>query len=114
MEPVLCVDGEVGVRFKFGNDFPIVISQHSFRMVRLQACPGEAVQRHSMTAKGMPQAVVRPLNSRPLNGVRHGNRQEAGQSIVGRVGERPVRWGKEHAEPQSPENVCPVLDESSA
>jgi hypothetical protein len=30
-------------------------------MVRLQACPGEAVQRYSMTAKGMAQAVVRPL-----------------------------------------------------
>ena len=67
------MDGEVGVCFEFGNDFPIVIPQHSFRMVRLQACPGEAVQRYSMTAKGMPQAVVRPLNSRLLNGVRHGN-----------------------------------------
>jgi hypothetical protein len=42
-------------------------------MVRLQACPSEAVQRYSMTAKGMPQAVVRPLDSRLLNGVRHGN-----------------------------------------
>jgi excisionase family DNA binding protein len=42
-------------------------------MVRLQACPGEAVQRYSMTAKGMPHAVVGPLNSRLLNGVRHGN-----------------------------------------
>ena len=73
MEPILCVDGEVGVCFDFRNDFPIVIPQHSFRMVRLQACPGEAVQRYSMTAKGMPQAVVRPLDSRLLNGVRHGN-----------------------------------------
>jgi hypothetical protein len=73
MELVLSVDGEVGVRFKFGNDLPILIPQHSFRMVRLQARPGEAVQRHSMTAKGMTQAVVRPLNSRLLNGVRHGN-----------------------------------------
>jgi len=82
-------------------------------MVRLQACPGEAVQRYCMTAKGMPQAVVWPLDSRLLNGVRHGNRQEAGRSIVGRVG-APSAMGKEHAEPQSPENVCPVLDESSA
>jgi hypothetical protein len=63
MEPVLCVDGEVGVCFGFGNDFPIVIPQHSFRMVRLEACPGEAVQRYGVTAKGMPQAVVRPLDS---------------------------------------------------
>ena len=73
LEPDLCVDGEVGVCFEFRNDFPIVIPQHSFRMVRLQACPGKAVQRYGMTAKGMPQAVVRPLNSRLLNGVRHGN-----------------------------------------
>jgi hypothetical protein len=67
------MDGEVGVRFGFRDDFSIVIPQHSFRMVRLLACPGEAVQRYSVTAKGMPQAVVRPLNSRLLNGVRHGN-----------------------------------------
>ncbi len=42
-------------------------------MVRLQACPGEAVQRDSMTAKGMPQAIVRPINFRLFNGVLHGN-----------------------------------------
>jgi hypothetical protein len=63
------VDGEVGFCFEFGNDFPIMIPQRSFRMVRLQAFPGDALQRHSMTAKGMPQAVVRPLNSLLLNGI---------------------------------------------
>jgi hypothetical protein len=51
----------------------MLISQHSFLMVRLQACPGEVVQRDSMTAKGVAQAVVRPLNSRLFNGVLHGN-----------------------------------------
>jgi hypothetical protein len=73
IEAGLSLDGEVGVCFGFRNDFPIVIPQHSFRMVRLQACPGEAVQGYCMTAKGMPQAVVRPLKSRLLNGVRHGH-----------------------------------------
>ena len=29
LEPDLCVDGEVGVCFEFGNDFPILIPQHS-------------------------------------------------------------------------------------
>jgi hypothetical protein len=67
------VDGEAGVCFGFRNHFPMVIPQHSFRVVRLQTHPGEAGQRSSITAKGMAQAVVRPLNSRFLNGIRHGN-----------------------------------------
>ena len=47
---VLRANSKVGFSFEFGSDFPILIRQHSFRMIRLQACPGEAVQRDSMTA----------------------------------------------------------------
>lgn len=41
--PVLSVNSKVGFSFEFCNDFPILIPQHSFRMIRLQACPGEAL-----------------------------------------------------------------------
>jgi hypothetical protein len=64
--PVLSADGEVGFSVEFGNDFPMLISEHSYRMVRLQACPGEAEQRDSMIAKGVAQAGCEATQSPPF------------------------------------------------
>jgi hypothetical protein len=71
LEPVLCADGEVGVRFEFSYDFPILIPQHSFQMVRLQACPGEAFCGDSVGAEGMSQDIWSPDNPRFLGGLLH-------------------------------------------
>jgi len=71
LEPVLCADGEVGVRFEFSYDFPILIPQHSVRIVRLQACSGEAFCGDSVGAEGMSQDIWSPHNPRLLGGLLH-------------------------------------------
>jgi hypothetical protein len=64
-------DVPVFLRVFFRDHLAIVFPQHSFRMVRLQACPGEAFCGDSVGAEGMSQDIWSPHNPRLLGGLLH-------------------------------------------